>query len=116
RYIGQGFEVVVPLPSGPWTEATREPIRDAFEDAYRTTFGRLPPDVVIEIVNARVSMRAPRGDGTLELGAPREADAAALKGTRPAWFPEARAHIDTPVYDRYRLAAGVRVDGPAIVE
>jgi N-methylhydantoinase A/oxoprolinase/acetone carboxylase beta subunit len=38
------------------------------------------------------------------------------KGTRRAYFPEARGYTDTPVYDRYELAAGTSLTGPAIVE
>ena len=40
----------------------------------------------------------------------------ARKGTRQAWFPSTGGFVDTAVFDRYRLAAGTRVDGPAIVE
>ena len=42
--------------------------------------------------------------------------AAALKGRRRAWSPERGAFADVPVYDRYALAAGEVVEGPAIVE
>jgi N-methylhydantoinase A len=40
----------------------------------------------------------------------------ALKGTRRAWFPEADAYVDTPVYDRYALEPGAELSGPLIVE
>ena len=39
-----------------------------------------------------------------------------MKGRRGAYFAEAGGFVDTPVYDRYALEAGVRIDGPAIVE
>src|SRR5206468_3784802 len=38
------------------------------------------------------------------------------KATRRAYCPEARGYTDTPVYDRYELAAGTSLTGPAIVE
>lgn len=38
-----------------------------------------------------------------------------VKSARPAYFPEADGYVQTPVYDRYRLAADMRFDGPAIV-
>ena len=38
------------------------------------------------------------------------------KAMRRAYFPEARGYADTPVYDRYELAAGTILTGPAIVE
>jgi N-methylhydantoinase A len=41
---------------------------------------------------------------------------AALKGTRPAYFRDRRRAEACDVYDRYRLSAGARFTGPAIVE
>jgi N-methylhydantoinase A/oxoprolinase/acetone carboxylase beta subunit len=38
------------------------------------------------------------------------------KGARRAYFPETRGYADTPVYDRYALAPGTSLTGPAIVE
>ncbi len=39
---------------------------------------------------------------------------AAQKGTREAWFDG--GFVDTPVYDRYALAPGAHIAGPAIIE
>ena len=35
---------------------------------------------------------------------------------RRAYFPETGGWVDCPVYDRYKLAAGLEIAGPAIVE
>jgi N-methylhydantoinase A len=40
----------------------------------------------------------------------------AIKGRRKAFFPEEERFIETPVYDRYRLAPGCTFSGPAIIE
>src|SRR5690606_6760284 len=42
----------------------------------------------------------------------------ARTGTRPVWMgpPSGGAFADTPIYDRARLAAGLRLDGPAVIE
>jgi N-methylhydantoinase A len=48
-------------------------------------------------------------------GLARDAEAA-RKGVRAAWFAEAGGFVDTPVYDRYALAPGTELTGPAIVE
>ena len=39
-----------------------------------------------------------------------------MKGHRPAYFPELGGFHPAPVYDRYGLAPGVELRGPAIVE
>jgi N-methylhydantoinase A len=44
-------------------------------------------------------------------------DAGAAKfGRRDVWLRENGAFISCPLYDRERLAAGNRIEGPAIVE
>ena len=39
-----------------------------------------------------------------------------LSGSRRVYFAEAEGYVDCPVYDRYRLFGGARIDGPAVVE
>jgi N-methylhydantoinase A len=39
-----------------------------------------------------------------------------IKGRRPVYFRDADGYLDTPVYDRYAIAPGTRIDGPAIFE
>ena len=39
-----------------------------------------------------------------------------LKRRRAVWFPESRAFVETPVYDRARLPLGEVFEGPALVE
>jgi N-methylhydantoinase A len=40
----------------------------------------------------------------------------AVKGTRPAYFPQPRGFEETTVYDRTRLAPGDEIRGPAVIE
>ncbi len=40
----------------------------------------------------------------------------AVKGMRPAYFPEAGGWTETTVCDRAKLAAGFEFAGPAVVE
>lgn len=115
RYVGQGFEVVVPLPAGPYGAASAGAIEAAFTECYRRTFSRTPPEGRIEIINIRVSMRArvPGPGISFALGT---AGVAAAKGMRKVYHPEAGGFVDTKVYDRAALPEGVRFEGPAIVE
>ncbi|HLM13560.1 MAG TPA: hydantoinase/oxoprolinase family protein, partial [Reyranella sp.] len=112
RYIGQGSEVTVALPD-PITEAG---VRTAFEAAYKALFARTPPGAAIQFVALRLSASAPMAGsgGALEL--PRHPSAAALKGTRPVFFPDAGKMLPTQVWDRYALQPGVNIDGPAVFE
>jgi N-methylhydantoinase A len=64
----------------------------------------------------RVSASIEARQGGAPVGAPSRADAPAIKGTRPVYFPEFGDFQMTQVYDRYALGTGQTFDGPAIVE
>jgi N-methylhydantoinase A len=117
RYVGQGHELEVVVPGGEWDVATLPEVRRAFEAVYAATYGYSDAVEPVEVVTWKVTAATP--PPTLVLPTP-SADgddlAAATKGSRPAYFPERGGFIDCPVYDRYRLAVGTTLSGPALVE
>jgi N-methylhydantoinase A len=117
RYVGQGHEIRVPLPIGQLDETHRPTLLAAFERVYRERYERLGPPVPVEVINWRVLSSGPRPDLRLQVQQHSRGDAqAAIKGQRPAYFPEANGFVATTIYDRYRLAPGACFAGPAIVE
>ena len=113
RLIGQMHEVTVELPAEPLSAKELPAILKAFAADYTRLFAAMPEGVGVEITNLRVRClaAAPDVDPRPKAAA---GGAAALKGTRRAWFDG--AFIDTAVYDRYALAPGDTVSGPAIIE
>jgi len=117
RYAGQGFEISVGLPGGEYGPGQVDEFRRSFEREYQDIYQRLCPEIPIESVNWRLVATGPRpqvGAGTwwskgVTLGE-------ALKGKRRVYLPGAGKCAEVPVYDRYRLPVGARIDGPAIVE
>jgi N-methylhydantoinase A len=114
RYLGQGYELTVPIPPGPLDGAALARVRASFDEIYAARYGYANASEPVEVVTWKVSATA---------GAPRVAFAKApvgggdgLKGHRRAYFPEAGGYVECPVYDRYALGAGVTIGGPAIVE
>jgi N-methylhydantoinase A len=119
RFLGQGFDLVVELPDGPYGDGaeSRKSLAAAFESAYREKFALTPPGVAVEFLNIRVSARAPvSGSDVVLQGRKGRGAAAALKGKRPAYFNETGGFVETVVYDRYRLGIGDEIEGPAVVE
>jgi N-methylhydantoinase A len=121
RFLGQGFDLVVGLPDGPYdgrdSDAARRALTSAFEAAYREKFSLTPPEVPIEFINIRVAVRAPVAGSEVVLHGRRRAESEApVKGRRPVWFPEADGFVETTVYDRARLAVGDHLAGPAVIE
>ena len=75
-----------------------------------------PPGAAIQFVALRLSVMAPMPGTGGKLELPRHGSAAAEKGTRPVFFPDAGKTVQTKVWDRYALAPGVSIDGPAVFE
>jgi N-methylhydantoinase A len=112
RYIGQGSEITVAMPSS----LAETGVRAAFEEAYKALFARTPPGAAIQFVALRLSVSAPMPGTGGKLELTRHAAAAAEKGTRPVFFPDAGKVVQTRVWDRYALTPGADIEGPAVFE
>ena len=119
RFAGQGYEINVSLPDGPYRAGDVDRLSRAFFDAYAATYGDRAFDRkdAVEIVHFRITASSPVPAFKLEGAAADGSDGAhALKGSRRVYFPETNGFTDCPVYDRYRLRAGDSFPGPAVVE
>jgi len=121
RYVGQGHEIRVTLPADVLNgDAFESTIQAEFEQAYQALYERLGPPVPIEIMNWRVVSSGSKPDVALQMGSTQAKStdvATALKGHRPAYFPEIMGGFtNTPIYDRYKMQPGMRFEGPAIIE
>jgi N-methylhydantoinase A len=115
RYVGQGYELTVPVPGGTLDAAALARVRAAFDEVYAARYGYAQPDEPVEVVTWKLS--AIGGASRIALAkAATTPLAGAVKGRRRAYFPETGGWIDCPIYDRYHLAAGLQIAGPAIVE
>ena len=112
RYVGQGFEISVPLPPGPLGPQHLPAIQQAFRNAYQQRFDRVVDDVGIEAINWRLTASLPEQDISL---AHRPVDTPALRGERTIHFP-GFGELQAAVYDRYALRPGTRLRGPAVVQ
>ncbi len=117
RYVGQGHEVEMEVPAGALGSASLDTLTRGFEAAYRALYSRTPLGVAIEALNWRLVVSGPAPRISMSApGAPSRSDTQPIKNERPAYFPEAGGYVDTPVYDRYGLRAGMHFGGPAIIE
>jgi N-methylhydantoinase A len=114
RFRGQTWEVTVPL-AGP---AALGDLADAFRARYAELYGRgaLAHAAGIDLVNCRV----------IATGVPRQFPAApplgppdaslAMRGARLVWLPGGTAPAGVTIYDGERLAPGMTLSGPALIE
>lgn len=119
RYVGQGRDLAVPLPDGPFDDHFAGRLRAAFEQRYVEVFGRLGPATPIEARTWRAMAVGPppRVRVTPEAMPPaRSAPGYVHCGRRPVHHPERDAMVPTAVVDRYALRPGDRLDAPVVVE
>ncbi|TVR36220.1 MAG: hydantoinase/oxoprolinase family protein [Nitriliruptor sp.] len=109
RYHGQGFEVGVPVELEGFSLET---VSARFDEEHTRLF-TFALDAEHELVNLRAVVQAERTNVAAEQIATDGDVDAAVTGTNPIWVDDA-AH-DATVYERAKLPAGARIDGPAIV-
>lgn len=116
RYLGQGFELRVDVPDGPFTAATATEVARRFFATHRTEYGHAFDDQPVQVVTLRVigtsssdTLRLP----ALEKGGRNNPSEAALYA-RPTTFDDGQT-IQTPRFDRMKLKAGDTVTGPAVI-
>jgi N-methylhydantoinase A/oxoprolinase/acetone carboxylase beta subunit len=118
RYLGQGYELRVEAGSGHVDDAWAAKLAADFHDAHEREYSRRFEESDIEIPNIRV-----RGIGVIaplqmrEVSRGGESPATALRHEREAWFRVEGdlRELPTKFYDRELLAAGNRIDGPAVI-
>jgi N-methylhydantoinase A len=117
RYVGQGFEVNVPLPEGDFSSGSAAAFRQTFEKNYQNIYQRVCEDISIEGVNWRVTATGPHPNiSAIQWWSEDRVKSNPLKEKRKAYLPNTGEYVDIPVYDRYALSEGSEIEGPAIVE
>ncbi|HEX6230113.1 MAG TPA: hydantoinase/oxoprolinase family protein [Actinomycetota bacterium] len=116
RYLGQGYELSVPL-DGPHRRGIAG-IPQRFHASHAATYGHADPSGAVEVVTVRLS-----AFGDLAQPEPPRAEpgrrspvADAVLGERTAWLPGATGRGRTTWYRRDLLRAGNRIPGPAVIE
>ncbi|WP_249695128.1 hydantoinase/oxoprolinase family protein [Stappia sp. WLB 29] len=114
-YLGQTHTVGVPLEIGE-EDLTADAIREAFEAAYRSAFGRLLDGIPMRVMNYRIAVIGRRPQLAMALFAPQGGKPApeCRTGTRRV-YAEGAWH-EAGIYERLSLAVGARIAGPALLE
>ena len=117
KVAGQTYELLLPLSDqGAVTEAGLAALVEDFGNLYRERYAFFFEGEPIEIVNLRVSAEGlnPPVDFP-ESAEGGMSPAAARNGSRPVYF-DGPGWTDAPIFERTRLAHGMMVPGPAVIE
>jgi N-methylhydantoinase A len=114
RYVGQGWEIPVPLPHRSFTSGDLPMIVAAFEGAYRTLFGRVIEGLAIEVTNWQLTVAT---EVPPIPTAERFDDGAPVTPSRMRRFYDAalRETVDAAEVPRSAMTPGARIAGPAII-
>jgi N-methylhydantoinase A/oxoprolinase/acetone carboxylase beta subunit len=116
RYLHQGYQLTVDAPDEELREEHKRPLKSAFDDLHRRLYGQAGDDEDAEIVTFRVELEV-----EIERFAQRELargtgdPSGARTGSRKLFDVARGGFVEAGVYDRRRLAAGDRIEGPAVV-
>jgi len=115
RYVGQAYEVNVPVPDGPVDENSVRAIIRGFHDQHQQLYAHCHPKNPVEFVSGRVAAIGKTLAPPLRKRE-KQQRAADPKEHRPVYFDEVHEYADTAVFDRHVLVPGCEVTGPAIIE
>jgi len=114
RYVGQGYEIAVPVPVEPLTEAHAARLRQAFDDEYRRLYGRLIPGLDVEVLSWTLTLIAREAEPPAYLPLP-AGRPLAPELTCAVYDPGPDAAAPAALYLRRALVPGDRGAGPALV-
>ena len=90
---------------------------ESFHKEHQKSYGFGAPEEPVEFVTLRLTaigtINKPK---MLRISSEKENVSIALRKIRKVYFAEENDFIDCPSYNRYKLAAGMLIKGPAIVE
>lgn len=117
RFVGQGYELRVPVADGPVDDASLANIFKAFESIHTAEYGHVFEDNPIEIVNIRVTGVGQMPKIELPTQSPGgKLDDALLEEAQCYFRLDGEQQImATPLYERNKLPVDQTFEGPAIV-
>jgi N-methylhydantoinase A len=118
RYVGQEHTISIPVRDPAMLGGRDDELRRLFDAEHHQRYGQAAPDERLEVVNIRLVVTAGRPDTLAEqwLSAPWQPEPAVADDWRDVIFTDAACPLRTRVVWRPSLAAGARIEGPAVIE
>jgi N-methylhydantoinase A len=113
RYVGQAFQVEVPIDAAWLEDATTDRLRAAFHDRHERLYAHADRAADVELIDLRATITGATPKPELK-PVPTGHGPATPAGRRPIHYRKQRH--DAAVYHRRDLRAGQHLDGPAVVE
>jgi N-methylhydantoinase A len=118
RYVGQEHTIAIPVRDPRLLSGDFTPLREAFDAEHDQRYGQAAPDERLEIVNVRLVVTAARQDTLAErwLSEKWTPEPPIADEWREVIYTDAARPVRTRIVWRPSQAAGVRIEGPAVIE
>ena len=117
RYVGQGYELRIPVSDGPFDATAEAALFQDFEARHATEYGRSFPGSPMEIVNVRLTGIGETQKITAQMPPQSGSLGAAMVASRPSVFRVGTdlQTLNTALYRRDDLPLDEDIPGPAII-
>ncbi|MFW6160817.1 MAG: hydantoinase/oxoprolinase family protein [Acidobacteriota bacterium] len=122
RYVGQNFELSIPLPDENFSLDELESLASLFHKAHKKTYGHSDQKEPIQVVNLRLrAVRKVKKPGFPQVEKAIEPAEKAQEEQRRVWLSDIPGKQKAfsalcPVYRRDKLKAGHEIEGPALIK
>ena len=113
RYVGQAFQIEVPIDPAWLEEPGTDRLRAAFHDRHDRLYAHADRAADVELIDLRATITGATPKPELR-AVPTGPGPATPAGRRPIHYRKQR--YDAAVYHRRDLMAGQHLDGPAVIE
>jgi len=115
RYVGQGYEIEVPVPAGDFNVETLTTMSANYSRAHEETYGYRMSNEAVEIVNLRLTAIGVMSKPEVREEPVSGADSTPALRTTRTMFMDGRWQ-GVPVFERSKLRCGNRLPSPAVIE
>ena len=114
RYTGQGWEIPVQYDAAHFAPGDETKLVTAFEEAYRTLFGRVIEGLEVEVTNWSLTVATPERVSP-SVPAPGTRKDAPVRRMRTVFDAALRTHVEAREVARDAMEPGAVIEGPAII-
>lgn len=119
RFLGQSYELNLPLPPRPLTAEDAPRIAQEFFTLYERTYGAGTAwqGVPTQLLTLTITVTGRRPHPEVRRAVTRPTSAAEIQtGTRAVYLPSERRRREIPIYADQRFTPGSEIEGPAIID
>ena len=115
RYLGQGHEIAVNLPTRPLTDDDADLVQTSFDATYERFYQRTLPNAEVEVLTWALTLTTASAPSETTSIEPTDSRDAQVAGSRAIFDPASGELRDVPLHWRPDLVPGDAITGPAVI-